>query len=208
MRRSPHRAVVVAVAAMAWLGLAGGVCGQDALGRIEIGQHAPDFTLRGADGLPHRLADYAGAVVVLEWTSPVCPYTEMKYRSGAMQALQKMAHAEGDVWLSIDTAGPNRPGYLSPAAAKTRVETLHATVSAFLSDPEGKVARLYGARVTPTFFIIGPDGRLAYQGAMDDDPGADDIKGKNHVRDALGDLAAGNPVRIAETRPYGCGVEY
>jgi peroxiredoxin len=205
---TPRPPAVAAASVLLWLGLVGVVCGQDSLGRLEIGQSAPDFTLNGADGRPHRLGDYGGKVVVLEWTSPVCPYTEMKYKSGAMQSLQAAAHTDGDAWLSIDTAGPDRPGYLSPAAAKARLKALHATVSAFLSDPEGKVGRLYGAKVTPTFFIIGPDGRLDYQGAMDDGPEVDDVKGRNYVRDALGDLAAGKPVRTPETRTYGCGVEY
>ena len=205
---TPRPAAVAAVAALVWLSLAGAVSAQDSLGRVEIGQRAPDFTLHGADGHSHRLGDYAGKVVVLEWTSPVCPYTEMKYKSGAMQALQDMARADGDVWLSIDTAGSDRPGYLSPAAAKARVKALHATVSAFLSDPQGKVGRLYGAKVTPTFFIIAPDGKLAYQGAMDDGPEVDDAKGQNYVRDALADLAAHRPARTPETRTYGCAVEY
>ena len=178
------------------------------MGRIEIGQHAPAFTLEGADGKSHRLADYAGKIVVLEWTSPVCPYSQMKYASGAMQALQAKARADGDIWLSIDTAAAGRPGYLTPGAATARVRRLHATVTAFLADKDGTVGRLYGARVTPSFFIIARDGKLAYQGAMDDGPETDDLNGRNHVRDALGDLAAGRPVHTTEARPYGCAVEY
>jgi len=205
---TPRPAAVAAVAALASLGLVGAAPAQDGLGRVDIGQPAPNFILRGSDGRTHSLHDYAGKVVVLEWTSPVCPYTEMKYKSGAMQALQSAARADGDVWLSIDTAASDRPGYLSPKAAKARTATLHATVSAFLSDPQGKVGRLYGAKVTPTFFIVGPDGKLVYQGAMDDDPEVDDFKGRNYVRDALSDLAARKPVRTPETRTYGCAVEY
>ncbi len=181
---------------------------QDSVGRVEITQPGPNFALTGADGRLHRLSDYAGKVVVLEWTSPVCPYTELKYKSNAMQRLQARARRVGAVWLSIDTAAPDRPGYLSSAAAKIRIARLHATVSAFLSDPDGKVGRLYGAKVTPTVFILGKDGKLAYQGAMDDGPDSDDLKGRNYIREALDDLAAGRPVRTVETRPYGCAVEY
>jgi len=178
------------------------------LQRVEIGQAAPAFTAPGADGRPHRLTDYAGKVVVLEWTSPVCPYSQLKYKSGAMQALQAQARAMGAVWLSIDTAAPDRPGYLSPKAATARIRKTHAVVTAFLSDRTGNIGRAYGAKTTPTFFIIGKDGRLAYQGAMDDDPSVDDFKGRNYVRDALGDLAGGRAVRVAETKTYGCAVEY
>jgi peroxiredoxin len=201
-----------AIAGWAWLFccllFAAPTYAQDSVGRVEVGQAAPPFALTGADGGLHRLSDYAGRVVVLEWTSPVCPYTELKYKSGAMQRLQAQARRDGAVWLSIDTAAPDRPGYLSPKAAKARIASLHATVSAFLSDPGGKVGRLYGAKVTPTFFILGKDGRLAYQGAMDDGPDSDDLRGRNYVHDALDALSTGRPVSISETHTYGCAVEY
>ena len=178
------------------------------LGRVNIAAAAPDFSVSGADGRAHRLSDYAGKVVILEWMSPVCPYTAMKYHSGAMQALQRQAARDHDVWLSVNTSAPGRPGHLTAQAAKTRVARTHARVTAVLFDEAGALGRTYGARVTPSFFIVGRDGRLAYQGAMDDDPSVDDAKGRNYVRDALNDLAAGRPVKDAETRPYGCAVEY
>ncbi len=180
----------------------------DELGRVEIGAHAPNFDLVGADGRRHRLSDYAGKTVVLEWTSPVCPYTEMKYKSGAMQALQRQAALQGAAWLLIDTAAPGRPGYLTPRAMKGRVAATHATVTAFLSDPDGKVGRAYGAKTTPSFYIIGRDGGLLYQGAMDDDPSVDDNRGRNYIRTALNNIHSGLAVKQAETRPYGCAVEY
>ncbi len=197
-------------AASAWLFccLIGGPARADELGRVEIGAPAPDFLAQGADGKPHRLSDYAGKVVVLEWTSPVCPYTAMKYHSGAMQALQRQARSERAVWLSIDTAAPGRLGYLTPDAAKARVRTVHAVVTQFLSDPDGAIGRTYGAKSTPQFFIVAKDGRLAYQGALDDGPESDDRKGPNYVREALAALAAHRPVRVSETKPYGCPVEY
>jgi peroxiredoxin len=180
----------------------------DELQRVEIGARAPNFDLAGADGHRHRLSDYAGKTVVLEWTSPVCPYTAMKYKSGAMQALQRQAAGQGAVWISIDTAAPGRPGYLTPRAMTDRLAETHAVATAFLSDPDGKVGRAYGAKTTPSFYIIGRDGRLEYQGAMDDDPSVDDLHGRNYIRAALDDIHSGRIVKDAETRPYGCAVEY
>lgn len=178
------------------------------LSRVEIGQTAPDFTAMGADGKPHHLSDYPDKLVVLEWTSPACQFTAKKYKSGAMQALQKQAAAQGAVWLSVNTSYKGKPGYLTASQAKGRVARLHAKVTAFLFDPEGKLGRLYGAKTTPSFFIVGKDGKLAYQGAIDDDWGGDGVKGRFFVKAALEDLAAGRAVRQAETRPYGCAVEY
>ena len=64
------------------------------LERVNVGAQAPLFTAKGADGKQHSLRDYAGKLVVLEWTNPVCPFTAVKYKSGAMQALQRYAASQ------------------------------------------------------------------------------------------------------------------
>jgi hypothetical protein len=179
-----------------------------ALGRVEIGAPAPQFTAQGADGKRHSLRDYAGKVVVLEWTNPVCPFTAVKYKSGAMQALQRYAAAQQIIWLSIDTAAPGRAGYLTPAAARARVAQTQAAVTAFLFDVDGRIARSYGAKTTPSFFVLNRDGLLAYEGAMNEQVFADQNPGREYVRSALDDLLAGRRVQQAETQPQGCAVEY
>ncbi len=182
--------------------------GSDApLGRVEVGASAPDVRAPSATG-PFRLSGLRGRPVVLEWTSPVCPYTARKYEAGAMQAVQRQAARRGVAWVSVDTAAPGRPGALTPAAARARVARTGATVAAFVLDADGSVGRLYGVRVTPTVFLIGRDGRLAYQGAVDDDAWSSGPQSLGFLRDALDDLLAGRPQRRAETRPYGCPVEY
>ena len=178
------------------------------LGRVEIGAPAPDFVALGSDGRQHHLGEYAGKVVVLEWTSPVCPYTALKYRNGLMQALQSRALVQGVIWLSIDTAGVGRPGFLSPEAARSRINQTKAKVTAFLFDVDGQIGRAYGARTTPSIYILGTDGHLVYQGALDDSPGRSKLGGLNYAAAALDDLKAGRSVRTPETRPYGCPLEY
>ncbi len=179
-----------------------------AFGRLEIGERAPDFTLTGADGKPHSLSDYAGKIVVLEWTSPICAYTRAKYKSGKMQSLQRAAAAKGVVWLSINTSSPGKPGYLTPAQARARIASTRAKVTGFLLDTDTRVGRTYGAKTTPSFFIIGKDGALAYQGAIDDDVYANGHVTKTYVTEALNALESDRPAPTPETRPYGCGVEY
>jgi peroxiredoxin len=194
-----------AATAAGWLGCAHAAA---SLGRVNIGAQAPLFSAEGADGAQHGLRDYAGKLVVLEWTSPVCPFTEVKYKSGAMQALQRYAASHDVVWLSIDTAAPDKAGYLRPAAARARVARSNATVTAFLFDRDGNIARSYGAKTTPSFFIVDRSGKLVYQGAMDDQVFADQAQGHEYVKAALSDLVAGHPVKISETRAQGCAIEY
>lgn len=179
------------------------------LQRVEIGAAAPDFTLPSASGRRLRLSSLRGRPVVLEWTNPVCPFTARKYARGALPALQREAARRGFAWLCIDTAAASRPGHLTPAAARARVAAEGMTVTAFLLDEDGRVGRLYGARTTPSAYLVGADGRLLHQGAVDDDPYAEDGPGAlAYLRQAIDDVAARRPVRRPETRPYGCPVEY
>jgi peroxiredoxin len=200
-------ASIVSIAVIAGVGPAG-LAPATELSRVDVGAQAPPFSAKGADGRQHSLRDYAGKLVVLEWTNPVCPFTAIKYKSGAMQALQSYAASRQVVWLSIDTAGPDKAGYLTPAAARARVAQMRATVTAFLFDVDGNIARSYGAKTTPSFFVVNRDGKLAYEGAMDDQVFADQDQGREYVKAALDDLVAGRRVQKTETLPQGCAVEY
>lgn len=178
------------------------------LGRVEIGAQAPDRALPGADGRTHRLSDYRGKTVILEWTSPVCPYTANKYRRGLMQGLQRRAARQGAVWLSINTSAPGKPGFLTPAQSRARIKATGAVVTGFLFDQGGAFARPYGIRTTPSMVMIDGQGRVIYQGALDEVPEQTKPDGKDHISAALDDLKAGSAIRTPETRAYGCAVEY
>jgi hypothetical protein len=60
-------------------------------------------------------------------------------------------------------------------------------------------------------YVIDPQGKLVYAGAIDDKRWASAAETKsanNHVRAALGQAMAGKPVSVAATSPYGCSVKY
>jgi peroxiredoxin len=210
--RAPRKAILeVARAASLFAALTlplFGRCAAEELAHLPIGAAAPAFSAPAADGRRHALQEYAGRIVVLEWTSPVCPYTAIKYDSGAMQSLQRYAAAHHIVWLSIDTAAADAQGYLTPAAARARIAKTQATVSAFLFDKDTHIAHAYGAKTTPSFFIIDRHGKLAYQGAMDTEETPEHAETRNYVQDALAALLSGTPVATAESPQRGCAVEY
>lgn len=182
-----------------------------ALASVEIGAQAPAFSVQDASGATRTLAEFNGRTVVLEWTNHGCPYVRKHYDSGNMQALQREAAADGIVWLQVISSAPGEQGHLDGPGALARVRTDNAAPAATLLDPSGAMGRAYGARNTPQMVIIGPSGAVLYQGAIDDRPSArpSSLEGAtNYVRAALADIAAGRPVQIAETTPYGCAVKY
>jgi hypothetical protein len=78
-------------------------------------------------------------------------------------------------------------------------------------DPQGKLGRLYDAKTTPEMYVIDPQGKLIYEGAIDNRPTPDmsDIKGAdNYLNDALSAAMAGKPVAKSYTASYGCSVKY
>ena len=177
----------------------------------EIGKAAPDFSVTDSNGKTVKLSDFRGKTVVLEWTNDGCPYVGKHYSSGNMQTLQKDAAAKGVIWLTIISSAPGSQGYVTGEEANALTSARGAAPAAVLLDPEGDVGHLYDARTTPHMFIVNKDGTLVYMGGIDDKATTDvaDIKtAKNYVRAALDELAAGDPVENAVTRPYGCSIKY
>ena len=83
--------------------------------------------------------------------------------------------------------------------------------TATLLDPKGEVGKLYAAKTTPHMYIVDAKGTLVYNGAIDSISSSkkDDVaKAENYVAGALDLLAAGQPVKTATTKPYGCSVKY
>jgi peroxiredoxin len=175
------------------------------------GAPAPSFNAPDITGKTVRLGDYAGKIVVLEWTNDGCPFVGKHYDSGNMQALQQKYTGTGVVWLTIASSAPGEQGYVTPAEAKADLARWRATPTDFLLDPDGIVGRLYDARATPHMVVIDRAGRVVYMGAIDDTPStrlADVKTAHNYLAAALDATAAGQPIAIASTRAYGCSIKY
>lgn len=177
----------------------------------EVGKQAPDFTASDFEGKEHKLSDFKGKYVVLEWLNPSCPFVKKHYKSGNMQELQKKYTDKGVVWLTVNSSAEGKQGHLDAAAAKAEKAEKEAHMTTILLDHDGKVGKAYGAKVTPHMFVIDPKGMLIYAGAIDDNNSADaeDAKtAKNYVSAALEESMSGKAVTVATSDAYGCGVKY
>ena len=184
-------------------------CGSGAAPRV--GEQAPDFEGVDTQGDVHRLTDYRGKIVILEWTNHDCPFVRKHYGAGNMQDQQREAAAQGIVWLSVISSAPGKQGHVSPGEADELTHNRDAQPHAVILDTEGKIGRSYAAKTTPHMFIIDADGTLVYMGGIDNISSAnpDDIPpATQYVRVALQEMAAGKPVSSAVTKPYGCSVKY
>jgi len=178
----------------------------------EIGQAAPDFTVKNVKGESVSLSDFKDKVVVLEWVNYDCPFVKKHYeKSGNMPALQEKYTAKDVVWLTVNSGAVGKQGYHEPSkmaeiAAKQGNKATH-----FLMDTDGKMGKAYDAKVTPHMYIIHKDGKLVYNGAIDSKSTtkAEDVETADKLFvNALEAVLAGKEVTNAKNRPYGCGVKY
>lgn len=173
-----------------------------------VGSQAPDFTLTCLDGNAHSLSDYKGKIVVLEWTNPGCPVVQRHYKDSLMPALQKECLDKGIVWLVINSTNPGHANFRPAEDLKKIYGDWKASLTAYLMDADGKTGKAFGAKTTPHMFIIDKEGKLAYNGAVDDDPQGTRTDRMNYVKPAVDSLLKGEPVATTATKPYGCSVKY
>jgi peroxiredoxin len=164
---------------------------------------APDFQLPDTSGAMHKLSDLRGKIVVLEWTSPKCPVVQSHYteKKNTMLDLQAKYGGEDVVWLAIDSS------HFATPEADAEWAKSKGIGNPILLDPSGEVGHMYDAKTTPHMFVIGREGEILYDGAIDDRKPASE-GGVNYVDEALSSALAGEPVKTARTKPYGCSVKY
>lgn len=211
MRRS---ATIHWMAAAACLVLAGRAAAEkpaaptgEAAPGAEVGKAAPDFTLTDLEGKEHRLSDYKGKTVILEWFNPDCPFVRKHHEKNKTMSVTHAKFA-GDnvVWLAVNSGAPGKQGSGVERNRKARED--FGVGYPILLDEAGQVGRLYGAKTTPHMYVIDAEGTLLYKGAIDDNSSPGTLGETNYVMDCLATIAEGGKPEPMETRSYGCSVKY
>ena len=126
---------------------------------VVVNQPAPDFTLPDGNGAEWRLADQRGKVVVLLFypgdETPICTRQMCSVR---------------DRWEDYQATGAEVVGISSDSVeSHQKFAEHHELPLRLLSDAEGKVSTLYGARslipgkVARSVFVIDARGILTYK---------------------------------------------
>ena len=163
---------------------------------IETGSPAPFFTLPDLDGYLHSLADYRGALVLVNFWSAECPYAERTDRELSVY-LQD--------WVDRLVVLPIASNLNEPLAMLREVAAQRA-IPLVLRDADHQVADLYGAQTTPHCFLIDEEGVLRYQGAFDDVTFRQRTPQRLYLKSAVEALMHGESPNPAQTAPYGCSI--
>ena len=175
---------------------------------MKLGDKAPEFDLPGTDGKTHSLASLKGSkATIIVFSCNHCPYVIMN--EDRLLAAARNYAGKGVGMAAINANDASTHPEDSFAEMKKRAAE-KGFPFAYLRDESQDVARAYGATNTPHLFVFDADLRLAYTGSIDDDNKFSARKRAEnlYLRDALDDLVAGRPVRVAETHAIGCTIKW
>ena len=177
------------------------VFAQDFLAKkqVRLGEAVPDFTLQDLQGRSVSLAGLRGKIVMLHFWSAKCPFV-LRYTE-RLHAVYK-DYSDKVAIFGIDSNASETPEEMKSVKAERK------DPYPILLDPGNKVADEFGAITTPHVFILDREGRLVYEGAVDDQGWSKDKKPKlAYVREALDALLADKPVPHPQTKTAGCTVK-
>jgi peroxiredoxin len=161
-----------------------------------LNQLAPDFELPDLEGRSHKLSDYRGRIVIINFWSAECPHSE---RTDQLILDSLMRWGEGVVILPV-ASNRNESAQMVEEVAKAR------HIPMVLLDAEHVVADLYEAVSTPHVFVIDREGILRYRGAVDDVRFRQPKPTHFYLEEVLKALLKGHPPDPAETLAYGCAI--
>jgi peroxiredoxin len=201
--RKPRCRSTAALIALCVFPLASPARAADFNKRVDIGDKAPQFAdLEGTDGKRHGLPDFADAkVLVVAFTCNTCPMARSYEKRFVEFAREYQDDGVTFVAINCNTGPADRLEAMKERASERGFEF------PYLHDPSQAVGRAYGATVTPHLFVLDKNRRIAYMGAFDDKQDPAKVK-RRYVRDATDALLAGREPEIAETRQFGCAIQY
>jgi thiol-disulfide isomerase/thioredoxin len=130
------------------------------------GGAAPALELADLEGNVHRLAEYHGKTVLVNFWATWCAPCRAEMPS--IERLQLSMKGRPFAVLAVNVAEGGR-------IARDFAEKLPVTFTVLL-DRDGRVTRAWGARVLPATYIVGPDGRIRYSYFGDLDWSSDEVR--------------------------------
>lgn len=183
----------------------------ESITKLEAGDEAPPFELRGVDGNRHSLSDFGDyEALLVVFTCNHCPYAIAKF-----DALNAIADDYSEVAvIGINPNDSSQHEADSYEKMRELVSEGQIDYDAYLSDETQSVAKAYGAVCTPDPFLFERENgtfALAYHGRLDDalspqeepsgEPGFE-------MREAIESVLFGTPVELSFRPSRGCTIKW
>ena len=77
----------------------------------------------------------------------------------------------------------------------------------YLVDKNHTMADAFGANRTPECFLFDNNGKLAYHGAIDDNPSDAGSVSRKHLKEAINESVTGKEVTVKQSKSVGCSIK-
>ena len=173
---------------------------------MNLGDSAPDFSLKGTDEKTYSLASFKDAkALVVVFSCNHCPYVQAY--EDRMVEIQRDYLGLGVRLVAINANDARNYPEDGFQEMKKRAEQKRFNFP-YLRDESQDAAKRYGATHTPHLFVFDSRRKLAYTGKIDDnwqDPAA--VR-RHYLREALDDLLSGKAPATPETHAIGCTIKW
>lgn len=172
---------------------------------LAVGAKAPGFALTNAvDGKTVTFAPGDGKLSVVVFTCNQCPYA--KAFEDRIVALGREYAKRGVTFYALD---PNDDAaYAIESSSEMKSRALAKSYPfPYLKDGDSRIARAYGARVTPHIFVIDGKGIVRYRGYVDDSAKPEERQ-HTGLHDALESLLGNKDIAVTATKAFGCTIKF
>jgi len=174
---------------------------------LPLGSSMPEAShpLISTDGSEQTLASLQGAegTLVIFWSNQ-CPWVD-RYEDRVL-GLQERAQANDIALVFINSNDASAFPDESREANRERARA-RGYSAPYVKDPQGVVARAFGASRTPHVFLFDAEGSLVYRGAIDDSPGDPESVQEQYLLEALEAVTTGDTPATSSTRAFGCTIK-
>ena len=163
---------------------------------LQLNFPVPDFELPDLHGRHHRLSEYRGRIVIVNFWSCECPHSERTDKAIMSMFVQWKDN------VSMLTIASNRNESAEDVANVSEARRLPTV----LLDANCEVADLFEAQTTPHVFVIDREGILRYRGAVDDVTFRQRVPTRFFLDLAVESLLEEHSPTLTESPAYGCAI--
>jgi peroxiredoxin len=175
----------------------------------KVGDQAIDFKLKNIDGNLVSMSDFSKSKgIILIFTCNHCPFSKL-YEDRIISLHNRYV----DRGYPVVAVNPNDPSLQPEDSFENMVIRAKEKNFPFsyLVDDTQDIARTYGATRTPHVYLLKKEGnkfKVAYIGAIDDNPKGGNEVNKNYLEDAIENLGKGKKITTSTTKAIGCTIKW
>ena len=168
---------------------------------LEIGDASPKWgELEATDNKNYTLESFKNSkLVVVIFSSNNCPVAQM-YETRLSKLVEDYAE-KGVALVAINSNADEDLKAMKSHAKKKKLKYV------YVKDATQKVAKSFGARMTPEVFVLDQKRKVAYLGGIDDDRMTGKPK-EHYLREAIELLLAGKEPKNTKTKAFGCTIKW